>query len=56
MCNTIVPAYNCQGELLFYLGQEPEKDEEIKNEKIIWKPADFACAENWINTNPNRRN
>jgi len=46
MCNTIVPVYNCQGELLFYLNQDPEKDKEIKSEKVVWKPADFACAKN----------
>jgi len=44
--DTIVPVYNCQGELLFYLGQEPEKGAGIKNEKVIWKPANFACAGN----------
>jgi hypothetical protein len=46
VCNTIVPVYNCQGELLFYLSDNPEEAKNIKNAKIIWKPNGFACAEN----------
>jgi hypothetical protein len=44
MCGTVVPAYNCQGELLFYLGQKPEEDKKIRNTKILWKPNNFTCA------------
>lgn len=45
MCSTIVPVYNCQGELLFHLGQNPEEDKKIKDIKILWKPGNFACAQ-----------
>lgn len=45
MCMTIVPVYDCQGELLFYLSDKPEESQNIKNAKIIWKPNNFACAE-----------
>ena len=44
MCNTIIPAYNCQGELLFYLNQDLEESKKIKNTKVIWQPKDFACT------------
>lgn len=46
MCNTIIPAYNCQGELLFYLNQDTEESKKIENTKIIWQPEDFACTVN----------
>lgn len=42
MCNTIVPAYNCQGELLFYLSEKPEEAKKIKNSKMLWKPKNYA--------------
>jgi hypothetical protein len=44
MCMTIVPVYNCQGEQLFYLGQVTGETEQLKNIKLLWKPANFACT------------
>jgi hypothetical protein len=46
MCNTMVPAYNCKGKLLFYLGDKPEESKKIKNTKVIWKPQNYACSQN----------
>ena len=44
MCGTIVPVYNCQGELLFYLSDKPEEVKNIKNQTVIWQPKDYACG------------
>ena len=38
-CDTITPVYNCDGVLLFHLSNQ-----QIGNEKIVWKPADYACT------------
>jgi len=43
-CNTTVPIYNCEGELLWYAGSEPEKTEKITDLKVIWKPDGFQCT------------
>ncbi|GEO03444.1 hypothetical protein AAE02nite_11080 [Adhaeribacter aerolatus] len=45
MCSIIVPVYNCQGELLFYLSDKPEEGQNIKNTKVIWKPKNYACTD-----------
>jgi len=45
MCNTIMPVYDCQGKLLFYLSDKPEEGKNIKNTKVIWQPKDYACSQ-----------
>jgi hypothetical protein len=46
MCDTNVPVLNCEGEVLFYLGQDSTRDKKISNQKIIWKGKDFSCTIN----------
>jgi hypothetical protein len=39
MCNTTIPVYACDGTKLF----DSALGIDIKNIKIVWKPADFPC-------------
>lgn len=42
MCSTIVPVYNCDGVLLFYLnGTNSEK---IGGYTLLWCPGDLVCT------------
>lgn len=41
-CNTAIIIYDCEGEILGYLGDKIRIDE-IDYSKIIYKPNDFAC-------------
>ncbi len=42
ICNTVVPFYNCDGELLGTLNSEINAD--FRNRKIIFKRDDFECS------------
>jgi hypothetical protein len=42
-CNTIVPVYNCQGEVICHLGDCNGLEDQIKNRKLIWQAQDFEC-------------
>jgi hypothetical protein len=42
-CNTVVPVYNCQGELLFFAHERTDFQQKAKNSHIIWQPENFAC-------------
>jgi hypothetical protein len=42
-CITITGVYDCEGELLWYASEEPDKANLIKNLKVIWKPVGFQC-------------
>ncbi len=42
-CSTLpAPVYACSGQLLFRASDDQYK--EIRNEKILWRPADYACT------------
>lgn len=41
-CNTIIPVYKCQGDLLGTLFTEIQPNE-ISNSKILYRPKDFSC-------------
>lgn len=43
-CNSMVPVYNCKGEQLFTLSDQPERYHEIKNIRILRQPDNFACS------------
>ena len=43
-CNTTVPVYNCQGEVICHLGDCNGLEDQIKNRKLLWKPDDFSCT------------
>lgn len=42
-CNTIIPLYNCEGEIICYLSDCPSIASKIKNNKVIWKSDDNMC-------------
>ncbi|GMN10495.1 hypothetical protein MTsPCn9_33790 [Croceitalea sp. MTPC9] len=42
-CNTVIPVYNCEGDLLGTFFTEIQPDE-IKNAKILYSPVDFPCT------------
>jgi hypothetical protein len=41
-CTSIPPVYNCEGELLWYASEYP--DREITDFEIVWKPLGFQCT------------
>lgn len=44
VCNTLVPVYNCEGELLGYIGDDNFDSSLLENDITIWKPQNFACS------------
>jgi len=44
-CGTIVPAYNCSGDLIGYLGygEGNINPSILGNDEVIWRPDNFSC-------------
>ena len=42
-CNTIVPIYNCEGDVLGSIGDGTFDTNLLETDVIIWKPENFVC-------------
>lgn len=42
-CNSILPVYNCEGEIMGYIGDDNFNFSLIESSSIIWKPQNSIC-------------